>query len=124
MDVCGCACNQLTFQLGNMGMGTALATRQWNIKVTQYSCDYENLAPDGCDQYFFGANTGVVESFNYAGGQHLANQDQNVCIRRERGNCRICWTTAQDDDFMVSGMVATKGTLSVQLIQESPVLLL
>ena len=113
VDVCGETCNQLTFQLGNMGMGTALATRNWNIKITQYSCDYENLAPDGCDQYFFGANTGTVESFNFAGGQHLANQDQNICIRRERGNCRICWTTAEMGDFMVSGMTPSMGVIMV-----------
>ena len=113
VDVCGCNCNQLTFQLGNMGMGTTLATRNWNIKITQYSCDYENLAPDGCDQYFFGANTGTVESFNFAGGQHLANQDQNICIRRERGNCRICWTTAMMGDFMVSGMTEKSGFVAV-----------
>ena len=113
VDVCGSTCNQLTFQLGNMGMGTSLANRQWSIKITQYSCDYENLAPDGCEQYFFGSTTGSVESYNFAGGQHLANQDQNICIRRERGNCRICWTTAQMGDFIVSGMSSKMGFVAV-----------
>jgi len=34
-------------------------------------------------QYFYGGATGTVRSFNYNGGigYHLANQDQNVCVR-------------------------------------------
>ena len=31
---------------------------------------------------------------------------KNVSSRKERGNCRICWTTADAADFAVSGMVA------------------
>ena len=39
-------CNSLDFQLGNYAQGvTSAATRSWSIKVSQYSCDYENLAP-------------------------------------------------------------------------------
>ncbi len=30
-------------------------------QVTQYSCDYDNLAPDGCTQYFFGATSQTVQ---------------------------------------------------------------
>ena len=73
-------CNQLAFQLGN---AANTQTRSWSIKVTQYSCDYPNLAPNGCDQYFFGSNTGAVRSFNYnaGNGYHLADQDQNICVR-------------------------------------------
>ena len=100
------ACNDLTFQLGQMGVGTSVAARQWSIKITQYSCDHPNLAPDGCTQYFFGSASQTVQTFNFAGGQHLANQDQNICVRRERGNCRICWTTQQPADFAVSGPTA------------------
>ena len=46
--------------------------------MTQYACDYPNLAPIGCDQYYFGATTNSVRTFNYNGGAgtHLANQDQ------------------------------------------------
>ena len=56
--------------------------RKWNIKILQYSCSYENLAPAGCLQYFYGMGaTGSVSSFNYEGGIHLANQDQKVCVR-------------------------------------------
>ncbi len=93
------ACNYLDFQFANKPIGvTALATRSFSIKVTQYSCDYDNLAPAGCDQYFFGSGaTNQIESYNFAGGRHLANQKQTVCIRRERGNCRICYSAALTD---------------------------
>merc|ERR1712029_94412 len=65
-------CNTLAFQLAGMG------TRMWEIKVTQYSCEFSNLAPPGCLQYYYGVNAGqenqqmpltegTVESFNFAG---------------------------------------------------------
>ena len=53
------------------------------LKVTQYSCDYNNLAPPGCTQYFFGSTAGTVQTYNFQGGQHLANQDHSFCIRYE-----------------------------------------
>lgn len=92
-------CNTLAFQLAGMG------TRMWEIKVTQYSCEFSNLAPSGCLQYYYGVNAGqdnqqmpltdgTVESFNFAGKIHLANQNQNICIRRELNRCRICYSAA------------------------------
>lgn len=87
-------CNTLSFQLGASGS----AMREWSIRVTQYACDYENLAPKGCLQYFFDtAGTGTLESFNRANKVHLADQNQNMCIRREAGNCKICYSHATDD---------------------------
>ena len=72
------ACNDLTFTLG----ATASTARQWNIKVTQYSCDYSNLAPSGCTQYFFDVDgMGMLKTFNFDGGVHLADQNQKICIR-------------------------------------------
>ena len=52
-------------------------------QVSQYSCEYTNLAPSGCAQYYFGpdALTGPVKTFNYDGGRHLANQNQRICVR-------------------------------------------
>ena len=77
------ACNSLDFQFGNAARGiTAIPTRSFSIRVTQYSCNYNNLAPSGCDQYFFGPTaTNQIATFNFAGGRHLANQHQTVCIR-------------------------------------------
>lgn len=103
------SCNDLNFQFGNQAMGAASVTRQFSIKVTQISCDSEMLAPDGCTQYFTGSTTGQIETFNFNSGmgQHLANQDQSFCIRRERGFCRACFSAIATTDFMVSGPVAT-----------------
>ncbi len=56
-------CNQLAFKLGSgvgAQSGTSLATRSWQIKVTQFSCNSNNLAPEGCVQYFFGQNGQTV----------------------------------------------------------------
>lgn len=97
------ACNILSFQLGGTGK------RSWEIKVTQYSCNYDNLAPSGCTQYYFGKPEGKFQSFNYVGGVHLADQNQNICIRREKNICRICYATADTaNSFDISGMGATK----------------
>merc|ERR1712226_1455074 len=103
------ACNDISFLLGSNGVGTTTPTRQWSVKISQYSCNYNNLAPEGCTQYFFGSSVDTVQTYNFDGGQHLANQEQAICVRRERGNCRICWTTAQDSDFMISGTAANMG---------------
>jgi len=103
-------CNDLVFQLGAMGIGATLASRMFSIKVTQYSCDFVNLAPEGCVQYLFGSNSGMVQNYNYDSGNgvHLANQDQSICIRRERGQCRICWFQTMETDFQVSATTTVK----------------
>jgi len=87
-------CHDLDFALGQNPVGLAsAANRQWNIKISQYSCNYENLAPSGCNQWFFGAGaTNYVKTYNYDGGRHLADQRQTICVRRESGNCRVCWS--------------------------------
>lgn len=87
------ACNMLNFQLGTNPTGvTAVATRSWSIKVTQYDCNYENLAPLGCTQWHYGPTAmGYVNSFNWAGDIHLADQRQVICVRRERGYTTLCW---------------------------------
>lgn len=97
------SCNTLSFQLGQTGIGTTLATRQWNIKISQISCLSQWLPPPGCTQYFTGTSN-VINSYNYAGGSQLANQIQNVCMRRERGYCRLCVTqsTQTSTDFQIS----------------------
>ena len=54
--------------------------REWNIKITEIACDSPARAPSGCLQYYT-AETGTIMSFNFAGGSHLANQAQLICIR-------------------------------------------
>ncbi|XP_059097989.1 uncharacterized protein LOC131892220 [Tigriopus californicus] len=110
-------CVKLMFQFGSMamGMGTAMAMRMWKIKVSQISCQSELLAPQGCTQYITNPlGMGMVQTFNFNGGQHLANQNQNICIRREGVNCRLCFSSVAATDFAVSGlstktMGSTKG---------------
>jgi len=79
-------CTDLSFQLG-----TDNTNRNWNIKITQYSCDSPLLAPPGCTQYYYGSTSSEVQTFNFNNGQghHLANQEQTICVRRERGQCRL-----------------------------------
>ena len=68
-------CTEANFQFGDTAVDTRIPIpRQWLIKITQYSCGFPNLAPVGCLQYFYGSPTGVVKSFNFDGGMHLANQ--------------------------------------------------
>ena len=49
--------------------------------------------------------TDEVQSFNFDNGNglHLANQNQAICVRRERAYCRICWYTMNNADFELSG---------------------
>ena len=49
------SCNDLSMQLASDG------SQMWTITVSQYECGYENLAPPGCTQYYWGSNTGVIK---------------------------------------------------------------
>jgi len=53
---------------------------------------------------------GTVQTFNYAGGAHLANQNQNICVRQEAGKCKACWHANAATDVQVNGMAATANT--------------
>ena len=104
VDVSGSQCNDLNMLLGASGVGNSITTRSWSIRITQYSCNYANLAPEGCIEYFFGSDTGTITNYNNGGGTHLNDQFQKSCIRREKGNCRICYTTVTGySDFGISG---------------------
>ena len=105
-------CNSLDFQFGNSAVGIAsVATRSFSIKVSQISCNDENLPPMGCTQYYYGTSgTNQVKTFNFDGGRHLADQAQNICVRRESGNCRICWSADAKSDVGTSGDKKTTGS--------------
>ena len=49
------SCNDLSMQLAADG------SQMWTITVSQYECGYENLAPPGCTQYYWGSNTGTIK---------------------------------------------------------------
>lgn len=76
------SCNDLTFTFGSTAQGVSeIASRSFSIKISQFTCDFTNLAPFGCDQYFYGSTSGYVQSFNYQNTKHLAAQSQDICIR-------------------------------------------
>jgi len=85
-------CNSVNFNIGG-----GMTTRNWNIKVTQVTCNDEDIAPAGCLQYFTAA-TGRVSSFNFdrtatavgATATHLSNQRQTMCWRKNANVCRMC----------------------------------
>jgi len=111
------SCNTMSFHIGSES-GTA--TREWAIRITQYVCDSLNLAPDGCLQYYYGSTTGMIQTFNYEGGMHLANQNQNICIRREKNQCRICYSSGPTD-FAVSGtkLASTVASMAMAAVGKS-----
>lgn len=106
-------CNDLDFVFGENAHGVgSVATRSVNIRVLQLECGDMNLPPSGCTQWFSGAaGSGEIQSFGYDGtNPHLANQNQIICIRREQGNCKICYYAADDADVTLSGK-GTKGIM-------------
>ena len=84
-------CNTLQF-LWNSG------TPSFNILVSQIECDVRWKPRSGCTQWFTGT-TGTIQSYNFAGGSHLAGQDYTACIREEAGYCSITYTA---DTFKIS----------------------
>jgi hypothetical protein len=60
---------------------TSIVNVRLRRQVTQYDCNFPNPAPPGCTQYYFGSTTNSVQTYNYQGGQQLADQNQNICVR-------------------------------------------
>ena len=75
-------CNTLSFTW------SSASPRSWSIQVQQLSCGSAWRPPGGCLQWFTGAS-GLIQSFNFAGGSHLASQHYNACIRTEQVS-RLC----------------------------------
>lgn len=108
-------CNVLTFHFNpqsgpaaaaaagdTRGVASVASTRDWDMTVYQYECGHINAAPPGCTEYLHGNTKGFVKSYNY-GNMHLANQNQKICIRRERGYCFACFTATGVANFGISG---------------------
>ena len=51
------------------------------IQLQTFDNDFENKAPTGCTQYYYGETSQGFKTFNYANGVHLANQNQRICFR-------------------------------------------
>ena len=95
----------LTFTLGDS------ANNKYKIKVTQYSCTSDLVSQQtGCFQYHTGTMgmqnvvgfhwylrllmSGVLQSYNFAGGLQIASQNYKNCIRQEAGHCCIQYTSS------------------------------
>merc|ERR1719282_18018 len=90
-------CNQMNIDIDT---GSTSTTRKWQIKVTQYECGNMKAPEQDCLQYHTAA-TGTIASFNFdttasgtvaATQYHLSNQYYDICIRRTRGYCSLCFS--------------------------------
>lgn len=91
------SCNQINIDIDT---GSTSTTRKWQIKVTQYECGNMMAPEQDCLQYLT-ASTGTIASFAFdttasstiaATQYHLSNQYYDICIRRARGYCSLCFT--------------------------------
>jgi len=105
-------CGELTGQHIYVPMGplaTATATleltldaatdrRTFETKVSQIPCSSQMRPPDGCLQWYTGTD-GQLTSFNFAANTgHLAEQDYNICVRREAGFCCVRYGLCNEDN--------------------------
>jgi len=85
---------------------TALASRSWDMTITQIECTSKTLPPVGCTKYFYNAaGSATLRSSNWqttTTQNHLGMQHDRYCVRRERGMCVGCFAAA-DTSFAVSG---------------------
>merc|ERR1712156_184892 len=90
-------CAQANFQIG----GLTTTSRKWNIRVTQYACgDYDMSGWPGCLQYYT-STASTIQNFGFptsattvtSGVTHLSNQKYDICIRRAKSYCYICYST-------------------------------
>lgn len=102
LDAGGSSLSSATFSAVLTGTTTS---RIWRILVSQIECSSRSLAPQGCLQYLTGWY-GTVKSFNYDTSgtyDHLTAQNYNICIRREKGYCKIGYSqTADTDSFKIT----------------------
>ena len=90
------SCNIVTIDINTASTTTS---RKWQMKVTQYECG-NMMAPElDCLQYHT-ASSGTIASFNWdtsatavaATQYHLSSQKYDICIRRARGSCSVCYS--------------------------------
>jgi len=89
-------CNTINIDIDT---GTTSTTRKWQLKITQYECGSLRAPEQDCLQYLT-AQMGTVATFNWdmstttiANTQaHLSNQYYDICFRRVREQCSICFS--------------------------------
>merc|ERR1711899_266607 len=89
-------CSQATFNIGAL----TTTSRKWTIRVTQYACgDYDMSGWPGCLQYYT-STASTIQNFAFptsattvtSGVTHLSNQKYDICIRRAKSYCYICYS--------------------------------
>merc|ERR1711874_184402 len=78
--------------------------------------------PGGCLQYHTG-DTGTVSSFNWQDStayEHLWDHSYNVCVRQEKGKCKIGWkqSSTSIDTFKPGRGAPTAGTAFSSLVTD------
>jgi len=107
----------------NIDTGTSTTTRQWQMKFTQYECGNQ-MAPElDCLQYHT-ADIGTIASYNYdlsattavsTSQTHLSSQYYDICFRRQRGYCSICFSP------QITGTAATAaGSFGLSASSDGP----
>merc|ERR1712241_1090395 len=89
-------CNQINIDIDTL---TTTTTRKWQIKVTQYECGNMMAPEQDCLQYLT-ASSGTIASFNWdtsassvaASQTHLSSQYYDICIRRAKSYCSVCFS--------------------------------
>lgn len=121
-------CNMLNFffadnanagatELSERGVQT-LATRVWDMTISQIECTSTTLPPAGCTQFYYGSGVATITSFNWKSttvantNTHLGMQHQRICIRRERGKCTGCFATTALG-LAISGLADTPAVHSM-----------
>jgi len=114
---------------------TAAATRAWDITISQIECSSLVVPPTGCTKYWWGTNgVAVLTNYNYqstVASGHLGMQHERMCIRRERGYCVGCfssatesfgvsWTAADESNITTTGGCC--GYFTVEFLGENAVL--
>merc|ERR1712115_220089 len=90
------SCNSINIDIDT---GTTTTTRKWQIKVTQYECGNMMMPLNDCLQYHPAA-TGTIATFNWdpstttvsSSQHHLSSQYYDICIRRTRSYCSVCFS--------------------------------
>jgi len=79
--------------------------RNWDIKVSQYTCYDSNAPYQGCFQWFTGL-TGTITTFNYGSDTnniHLPNQNYRACVRQEEDYCCVKYSVCSYSSTSLTG---------------------
>jgi len=106
------SCNTLTFNW------PGAYSKDWNIKISQFERGAAWKAPEGCTQWFTGTSN-YIQSYNYDGGYHLADQKYTNCIRTEQSYCSIGYTGISDTSFRMSSINLDTSPINMGLVGDS-----